>query len=124
MATEATATSLRESSRWLGRLAKAAMAVGGVGFLVFLVSAFGLVQEVREASRAQEAGDVDADADGALPTASPIGGTARTAATVVSWTVPVALLAGIGAALTAHRAAALADAELSRRLVHLRRPAR
>ena len=125
MAADTTGTSVRESSRLLVRVAEAALAIGGVAFLVLVVSSVGLIGQLSalDPSQLDQMGQ-GADGEDAARPHLVAGGTAQAALSVVTWSLPVALLAGIGAAFTAHRASGLTDAETSRRLVHLRRPAR
>ena len=125
MAADSTGPSLRETSRLLVRIAEAALAIAGVAFLVLVVSSAGLVGQLSALDPSQvDRTEPGADGEEAAPPRIVVDGAAQTALSVATWSLPIALLAGIGAALTAHRAAELTEAETSRRLGHLRRPGR
>lgn len=102
-----TAASLRLSARWLARLAAAAVFVGFIAGCVLLTSADEMLEQARAADAGSERGRFRREVAVEDPQAwAETGRSARAAFSVMSWSVAVALLAGLGAIFTAHRAAA------------------
>jgi hypothetical protein len=102
-----TPASLRLSARWLARLAAAAVLVGFIATCVLVASASGLLEQARDAAAQDGGGALRREvALGDPQSWAETGRSARAALSVMSWSVAIALLAGVGAILTAHRAGA------------------
>ena len=110
------ATSLRATARWLLRLAQIAIALAFVACVILLASGPGLIGQLGGSLRLEEGAELS-NAWEVIEAASLV----RGALSVVSWTMPIALLAGIGAAVMAHRASVLSAEEDARRRDALRR---